>query len=81
MVQLLYGDKQQFKYRHDDINLIGKSEGELPIQRSTYSLNGDSPMHFYIEPPEPCGKDKGKSPWGTLTPSVLRLQGMPGYFN
>lgn len=78
MIQLQHGDRQKFRFRHKDINLLGKSDVKLPVRRSTYILNDSSPIHFYVEP-QPCGT--GKYPWGTQTPSVLRLRNRPGHFN
>ncbi|NET35115.1 MAG: hypothetical protein F6K19_24315 [Cyanothece sp. SIO1E1] len=79
MLQLTYGHQQQFRWRHHDINLLGKTDLKLPIQRSVYRLNGSAPVHFYVESvPEPGGKIY---PWGTKTPSVLRLRDLPGHFN
>ncbi|MDY6937915.1 MAG: hypothetical protein SWY16_09630 [Cyanobacteriota bacterium] len=82
MIQLLYGNSQRFRYRHGDINILGKISGNtdavLPVSRSTYSLNGSSPTHFYVETHPING---AKYPWGTLTPAVLRLRDRPGHFN
>lgn len=79
MIQLTYGNSQQFRFRHRDINLLGSTDARLPLKRSEYILNGGSPVHFYVEPkPQPEGPTY---PWGTKTPSVLRLRDRPGDFN
>ena len=79
MMRLIYGNQQQFRFRHGDINLLGKTDAALPVRRSVYQLNGGSPIHFYVEPePKPNGRTY---PWGTKTPSVLRLRDHPGHFN
>jgi hypothetical protein len=79
MIKLLYGDRQQFRWRHDDINILGYTDAKLPIKNSQYTLNDSSPLHFYVEPePEP---GEPKYPWQTRTPSVLRLKDRPGHFN
>jgi len=53
MIRLTYGDQQQFRFRHSDINILGAVDPvnnvEL-IKRSEYCLNGSEPVHFYIEP-------------------------------
>lgn len=77
-IQLLHGNQQRFRYRHGDINILGKTDATLPARRSTYSLNGSSPVHFYVESHPTDGP---KYPWGTRTPSVLRLRDRPGHFN
>ncbi|MGD1921290.1 MAG: hypothetical protein ACFCAD_21810, partial [Pleurocapsa sp.] len=79
MIQLLHGNRQQFRWRHSDINIIGKADAKLPVLASTYRLNHGSPVHFYIEPKPK--QELPKYPWRTRTPSVLRLRGLPGYFN
>jgi hypothetical protein len=78
MIRLVYGTKQQFRFRHSDINILGNTDGKLPVKRSVYMLNGGLPIHFYVEP-EATGEPK--YPFGTQTPSVLRLQNQPGHFN
>ncbi|MDJ0674895.1 MAG: hypothetical protein QNJ36_05880 [Calothrix sp. MO_167.B42] len=79
MIQLLHGNRQQFRWRHNDINILGKTDAKLPVVRSVYLLNGGSPVHFYVEPKPKLGWPK--YPWKTRTPSVLRLKDQPGYFN
>ncbi|MBE9041755.1 hypothetical protein IQ235_13295 [Oscillatoriales cyanobacterium LEGE 11467] len=78
MIQLLQGNQQRVRYRHGDINILGKTDAALPVRRSTYSLNGSSPVHFYLESHPTEGP---KYPWGTRTPAVLRLRDRPGHFN
>ena len=79
MIQLLHGNRQQFRWRHKDINILGKTDAKLPVVRSVYLLNEGLPVHFYIEPKPNFGLPK--YPWRTRTPSVLRLRDLPGYFN
>ncbi|NES02740.1 MAG: hypothetical protein F6K22_07700 [Okeania sp. SIO2F4] len=79
MIQLPQGNRQQFRWRHNDINIQGKTDAKLPIVCSVYLLNGGSPVHFYVEPEPELGEPK--YPWGTRTPSVLRLLNLPGHFN
>ncbi|MEO0924534.1 MAG: hypothetical protein AAFY63_01535 [Cyanobacteria bacterium J06643_13] len=79
MIQLLHGNRQQFRWRHSDINIIGKTDAKLPVVSSTYRLNDNLPVHFYLEPKPKL--ELPKYPWRTRTPSVLRLRGLPGYFN
>ncbi|WP_088241467.1 hypothetical protein [Calothrix rhizosoleniae] len=79
MIQLLHGNRQQFRWRHNDINILGNTDTKLPVVHSLYLLNGGSPVHFYVEPEPELGKPK--YPWGTRTPSVLRLKDLPGHFN
>jgi hypothetical protein len=79
MIKLIYGNRQQFRFRHNDINILGYVDVQLPLKRSVYSLNNGLPKHFYVEPklkPEKC-----LYPWGTKTPSVHRLRNRPGNFN
>ncbi|NER20892.1 MAG: hypothetical protein F6J96_09305 [Symploca sp. SIO1C2] len=79
MIQLFYGNQQQFRFRHNDINILGQSDTKLPVKRSVYRLNNGLAVHFYVEPePEP---GESKYPWGAHTPSVLRLNGRRGHFN
>jgi hypothetical protein len=78
MIRLLFGIKQQFRYRHSDINLIGNAHGGGPVIRSEYSLNGAPPVHFYVEPEAPGG---GGNSLGTRTGALIRLSHEPGSFN
>lgn len=79
MIKLTYGIKQQFRFRHGDINILGSSDAELPFKKSVYSLNGGQSIHFYVEPHVPA--EKGPYPYGAKTPSVMRLADRPGHFN
>lgn len=79
MIHLFYGNRQQFRLRHGDINILGRTNAGLPAKRSEYQLNGAVPVHFYIEPEAPPGK--GKYAWSCKTPSVFRLRDCPGSFN
>jgi len=79
MIRLTYGDRQAFRFRHRDVNILGNLDATLPLKKSVYQLNGGLPVHFYVEPePKPGGK---KYPWGTKTPSVHRLRNRVGHFN
>lgn len=78
MISLNYGDNQRFRFRLDDINLIGQVDAKLPLRHSTYSLNDSAPIHFYVEPNPASARGKYL---GAPTPSVLRLLGRPGAFN
>ncbi len=79
MIHLFYGNRQQFRLRHGDINILGRTNASLPAKRSEYQLNGAAPIHFYIEPEALPGK--GKYAWSCKTPSVFRLRDCPGTFN
>ncbi|KPQ34519.1 MAG: hypothetical protein HLUCCA11_14565 [Phormidesmis priestleyi Ana] len=83
MIRLTYGDQQQFRFRHSDINILGAVDPvnnvEL-IKRSEYCLNGSEPVHFYIEP-KVEKKGPGKYPYGCYTPACHRLRDRPGHFN
>ncbi len=78
-IEIFYGNRQRFRYRHGDINILGSvPRGEVP-QVAEYRLNGSDAVPFYIEPAVRPGK--GSYAWGTRTPSVFRLQDRPGWFN
>lgn len=79
MIQLFYGNQQQFRLRHGDINILGRTDTPQPVKRSQYRLNGAAPIHFYIEPEAPTGE--GKYAWDCKTPSIFRLRDCPGSFN
>lgn len=79
MIQLFYGNQQQFRLRHGDINILGRTDIAQPVKRSQYRLNGTIPIHFYIEPETPSGE--GKYAWDCKTPSIFRLRDCPGSFN
>lgn len=49
-IWLTYGKRQQFRYRHRDINIIGKVEGAVyPLEISHYRLNNGEDVYFYVE--------------------------------
>ena len=82
MIQLLYGVQQKFRFRHNDINILGNSEAKLPVRKSVYRLNYASPIHFYVEPEfDASGLKNYSYPYKTHTPSVNRLRERPGNFN
>ena len=79
MIELFYGTRQRFRYRHGDVNLLGRTHLGPPVVRSHYVLNGGPPRPFYVEPEPPGG---GSSrPLGTRSPSIIRLSDRPGHFN
>ncbi|GJL73564.1 MAG: hypothetical protein NMNS01_27630 [Nitrosomonas sp.] len=79
MIQLFYGNQQQFRLRHGDINILGRTDSPQSVKRAQYRLNGDMPIPFYIEPATPSGE--GKYAWDCNTPSIFRLRDCPGAFN
>ncbi len=82
MIQLLYGNRQQFRFRHNDINILGNSDAKLPVRQSVYKLNSSSPIHFYVEPEVDDLQSKQNSyPYEAHTPSINRLRERPGHFN
>ena len=82
MIQLLYGNQQQFRFRHNDINILGNSDAKLPVKNSGYRLNGSSPIYFYIEPEVDDLQSKQKKYcYEARTPSINRLRELPGHFN
>ena len=72
-----YGNRQRFRYRYEDINVIGSVDTDEEIDVSNYSLNNGPPVHLYVEP-KPSDK---KYPWNTNTPGVHRLRNHLGWFN
>jgi hypothetical protein len=79
MIELFYGNRQRFRYRHRDVNLLGRTHLGTRVVRSHYALNGGPPTPFYVEPEPPGG---GSSrPLGTRSPSIIRLSDRPGHFN
>jgi len=82
MIKLLYGHQQQFRFRHNDINILGNSDAKLPVKNSVYRLNGSSQIYFYIEPEvdDLLSKQK-KYCYEARTPSINRLRELPGHFN
>lgn len=80
MIKLVYGKHQHFQYRHDDINIIGRTDARLPAARSVYRLNSSDESKFYIEPAEK-ESDPRVYPFGCRTPGCHRLKNLPGFFN
>jgi len=57
-VQWVYGNRQQFRFRYRDINLLGHVEAAWPLRSSTYRLNEGPKTYFYVEQiPEPLDLD------------------------
>ena len=54
-IQLTYDRNQQFKYRHDDINILGHFSGVA--KEAVYQLNNGKEVPFYIKGTD-LGKDK-----------------------
>lgn len=79
MISFPYGARQRFRYRHGDINVLAVIDGNLPLRRSEWFLNGGPPTHFYVEPDVPVAV--GPYAWETNSPSVFRLQGKTGWAN
>ncbi|MCF6359397.1 MAG: hypothetical protein L3J29_01395 [Cyclobacteriaceae bacterium] len=46
-IQLTYGSNQQFKYRHNDINVLGHFSGVA--KEASYQLNNGTGVSFYIK--------------------------------
>jgi hypothetical protein len=58
MITLTYGTDQRFRYRYQDITLLGRVEAPLPARSATYRLNHGPAVEFYVEPlAEPPGLD------------------------
>lgn len=49
MIELPYGDVQQFRPRHRDVNVIGAFRGVLPVRSATWQLNDGTAVPFYVE--------------------------------
>lgn len=73
-----YGHCQCFRFRHEDINLLGRFEGALPVRKAEYCINNSFPRAFYVEPPP---VPKGRYLGGGVSPSINRLSKSPGAFN
>ncbi len=76
-IQFAYGHHQVFRFRHEDINVIGWVGRELVIASAAWTLNGGPEVNLYIEP----APTDTKYPWNTRTPSVHRLRNRRGWFN
>lgn len=79
-IVLPYGDRQTFRYRCEDINILGATSLALPVRRSQWRLNNGLPVHFYVER-KTTEEDPPRYPWNTRTPAVNRLRDRPGTFN
>ena len=79
MIEIFFGEHQRFRYRHGDINILGRVPVEVTPATAEFRLNGGDPFNLYIEPVVESGR--GKYAWGTNSPSVFRLQNRPGWFN
>ncbi len=44
-----YGHQQQFRYRHQDINILGHMDETLNVTRAGYRLNGGKEVSFYVK--------------------------------
>lgn len=80
MIHFPYGYVQRFRRRHDDINIIGRTDAVLPQASSSYRLNRGGAVHFYIEPAEKPS-DPPAFPYGMRTPGCHRLRKFAGWFN
>ena len=79
MIEIFLGERQKFRYRHSDINILGRIPANVVPTAAEFRLNGGDPVGFYIEPLVVSGK--GEYAWRTNSPSVFRLQDRPGWFN
>lgn len=72
MIALTYGERQQFRSRYRDLNLLGRVEGAMPLRHAVYRLNGGPATAFYVEqipgPPDLDWRFQYKS-----SPARLRL--------
>lgn len=76
-VEFAYGNQQQFKLRHDDLNIIGWVGRDVDVERASWRLNEGDETILYVEP-SPTDKIY---PWDTRTPGVHRLRHLKGWFN
>jgi len=78
MIRFVYGSRQRFRRRHEDINVLGRAHVALPVRSATYRVGGGAPRPFYVEPTPDPGLD-----WSYEykdSPARLRLIGA-GDFN
>ena len=47
-IYLPYGIRQEFQFRHNDINILGYFNAPVPVQKSVYHLNQGSEVLFYV---------------------------------
>jgi hypothetical protein len=78
-IRLTYGSYQLFRYRHRDLNVLGRVEqAAYPLGRAIYRLNDGPERLFYVDPVADPGID-----WTSQykdSPAVLRLKDQ-GDFN
>lgn len=48
-IELSYGDRQTFRRRSRDLNILGSFRGVLPVLEATWSLDDGPPQPFYVE--------------------------------
>ena len=48
-IYLPYGTSQEFQFRHSDINILGRIDASVPVQKSVYFLNEGAEVSFYIK--------------------------------
>src|ERR1700688_3166506 len=63
-IALAYGNRQTFRYRCEDIQILGSTSLTLPTKRSEWRLNGGPPVHFYVER-QVTAADPPQYPWKT----------------
>lgn len=80
LIRFPYGNRQVFRRRFQDINVVGRTSLRLPVRRSEWWLNEGRATHFYVERTTQPNEVK-RYPWGTRTPAVNRLRDRPGSFN
>ena len=56
-VHLIYGDRQFFRLRLQDIHVRGHVDAPAPLRASTYRLNDGPPTSFYVEQVPDQGTD------------------------
>jgi hypothetical protein len=79
-IVLAYGTRQAFRYRCEDINILGFTALMLPVRRAEWRLNGGPPINVYVER-QVTAAEPAQFPWGARTPAVNRLRDLPGHFN
>jgi hypothetical protein len=78
-IRLTYGRYQMFRYRHRDLNVIGRVEGAAwPLRHARWRLNQAEPVPFYVEQVPDPGIDWTREYKGS--PAVNRLKDL-GDFN
>ncbi len=56
-IVLYYGNHQQFRFRHGDINILGRFTSEINLQAAEYRLNDGRAVPFFVKGADP-EKDK-----------------------